>query len=182
MEVALVVNRELKQETNVKTKYEELFKQALLDCNIPTLYELTIFPVEESKNGRAYLPDFITAMFIEGKIVVIEPHSHFLIDLSYLDKLDKFRKKYDFYLILASDKPAERIIKANILNFVDDFWLVKEYSIQNEASIKDDIVSKIDELKQKVEIKSEIELLSILYPKIKEAERINALKSAKKQN
>jgi hypothetical protein len=170
----------VKQETNVKTKYEELFKQALLDCNIPTLYELTIFPVEDSKNGRAYLPDFITAMFIEGRIVVIEPHAHFLIDLQYLEKLDKFRKKYGFYLILASDKPAEKLnIKVSILNFVDDFWLIEKYKY-DEASVKKDIVDKINGLKQKAEIKSEIELLNILYPKIKEAERINALKSTKR--
>ncbi|MGC9129313.1 MAG: hypothetical protein ACP5GB_00290 [Candidatus Micrarchaeia archaeon] len=171
-----VASHKLKSETSVKTKYEELFKQALIDANIPAFYEVASFPVEEVKNGRSYLPDFITALFIKGKEVVIEPHASPLIDIRYLEKIDGFRKNFNFYLVLVSDTQMEELnsrIGVEILNFVDAFWFVEEENLSYRWEEKEkEVVSKLLELKSQATQKSESEVINNIYPKIKKAERV----------
>ncbi len=113
----------LRTNSEVKDPRESAVKYALLDMNIPSYYEHMQYPLS---NSKAYFPDFTTALIIDGRQVILEPHGN--ISLSYLQKLNEFIKSYGFYVVLISNKPFQYPEpKWHPGEFVDDYWYIKGF-------------------------------------------------------
>ncbi|MGC8699864.1 MAG: hypothetical protein ACP5RK_02595 [Candidatus Micrarchaeia archaeon] len=182
METAVKVSEQLVDDSvSVKTLYETIFRNALTKESIPAFYEAMTFPASPISNPeKFYIPDFITAIVIKGKYVVIEPHTADFITLDYLEKIKYFKDYFHFYMVLASDKLIEKI-RFDVLNYVDEYWFVADsgwifFELEEKRAIR-----YLQELKSKGEVRSIEELSSYLHKVAKEIERINTLKALGRQ-
>ncbi|MCL5405053.1 MAG: hypothetical protein M1125_04445 [Candidatus Marsarchaeota archaeon] len=116
-----------------KNPREDSVKYALLALGIATYYEYARYPLS---NGRAYYPDFITSIGVNGRQVVLEPHSTIRID--YMEKLKEFVDKYNFYLILISNKPysALAIDDSDAAKLIDEYWFINGFK-NDEDHVKE---------------------------------------------
>ena len=116
----------LKQSLEIKNPRENAVKIALLDLGIPTYYEYMRYP---SSNKKAYYPDFITSIFLNGRQVILEPHST-VNDTEYMKKLSEFINTYDFYLVLISNRSHRKLIEHDLdpEKFIDEYWFINNFS------------------------------------------------------
>jgi hypothetical protein len=121
----------LNQSLELKNPREDAVKIALLDLGIPAYYEYTRYPLS---NGRAYYPDFMTSIFLNGRQVILEPHST-VNDTGYLKKLSEFINTYDFYLVLISNRSHRKLIEhgADPEKFIDKYWFINNFSNSEDA-------------------------------------------------
>lgn len=110
--------------------YERLFKTELLRApGVRINYEPVRLPIIEDRELRhAYTPDFVLpTLYVNGKVIVIEPHGAPFINSAYLGKIAKAKDLYNLHLILASDAELvgiERKFGLRISDYVDDYWYV----------------------------------------------------------
>ncbi|OJT94270.1 hypothetical protein Micr_00277 [Candidatus Micrarchaeum sp.] len=117
----------------LKNPREDAVKIALLDLGIPAYYEYMRYPLS---NGRAYYPDFMTSIFLNGRQVILEPHST-VNDTGYLKKLSEFINTYDFYLVLISNRSHRKLIEhgSDPEEFVDKYWFINNF-YNDESFVK----------------------------------------------
>jgi len=113
----IFADKRLSPNTPVVNNYERLMKEVLLEEKINAYYELQTFPTDEKK---AYLPDFITCMQLNGKIVAFELHSS--AEEDYVSKLSNFSRIYGFYTILISHKDIYGDRLKNIKEKIGGYW------------------------------------------------------------
>ena len=123
----------LNQSLELKNPREDAVKIALLDLGIPAYYEYMRYPLS---NGRAYYPDFMTSIFLNGRQVILEPHST-VNDTGYLKKLSEFINTYDFYLVLISNRSHRKLIEhgSDPEEFVDKYWFINNF-YNDESFVK----------------------------------------------
>ena len=117
--------------TRVNSGYEKMFKGQLLKTlphNVVS-YEPVRLPLVESGLVKdVYTPDFILpTLYVNGKVVAIEPHGAPLVSAKYLEKIGAVRDMYNLYLVLASDVEKVGIEKRfglKVKDFVNDYWYV----------------------------------------------------------
>jgi hypothetical protein len=170
--------------TPVSSGYEENFKRALIKEGITVYYQLEAFPISNQNLRKAYLPDFITNLFIKQELLIIEPHGSVICSKEHLEKIRDFRNEYKFYVVFASDVSVEFIeSKFNIKmsDYTDEFWHIENDISEGGAKKSEDEVIQMLELKKKeAQLKSETEVLHYLYPRIEIAERIKELRKVKR--
>ena len=124
----------LRTETAVKSAYEEIFKECLLDLGVKSYYEPFSLWVGPCHGGDlTYTPDFLTELSLNGRQVLLEPHplrlsKHHRIHNDIM-KFEKFKSKYGgrFYFILASDLCDDTIherARTPLYKFSDEYWEV----------------------------------------------------------
>lgn len=133
----------LNQSLELKNPREDSVKIALLDLGIPAYYEYMRYPLS---NGKVYYPDFITSIYFDGRQVVLEPHST-VSDKGYLKKLNEFINRYNFYLILISNRSHRKLAEQNSdpEKFIDEYWF-----INNFLNTKDSIKQNSENVKKKL--------------------------------
>ncbi|MDE1849646.1 MAG: hypothetical protein KGI00_02850 [Candidatus Micrarchaeota archaeon] len=117
--------------THVNSGYERLFKGQLLKAlpHNDVSYEPVRLPlIEHGLVKDAYTPDFILpTLYVNGKVVAIEPHGAPFLSARYLEKLAAAKDIYNLYLVLASDVERVGIEKKFGLlvgDFIDQYWYV----------------------------------------------------------
>ncbi|MEM0154592.1 MAG: hypothetical protein QW814_02035 [Methanothrix sp.] len=123
----------LNQSLELKNPREDSVKIALLDLGIPAYYEYMRYPLS---NGKVYYPDFITSIYLNGRQVVLEPHST-VNDIGYLKKLNEFINRYNFYLILISNRSYRKLVDhgSDPEKFIDEYWFINNF-FNREDSVK----------------------------------------------
>ncbi len=137
-----------------KNPREDSVKNALLNLGIPTYYEYARYPLS---NGKAYYPDFITSIQVNGRQVVLEPHA--TISLDYMEKLKEFIEKYNFYVILISNRSYRKLVEhdSDPLNFVDEYWYINRF--KNSEEYKKENSEKVKKMLKKLLRRPEAEVI-----------------------
>lgn len=123
--------------TEVKSRFERIFKRAILDLGISSCYEPYRFKVmvpNEQIQSITYTPDFVAELLVCGRQVILEPHSLLFqqrrdMHLS-IRKYARFKEQWGsmFYLVLASDMEAgiiESIVQKPASAFSDEYWFIR---------------------------------------------------------
>ena len=139
----------LRTDKKLKNPREEAVKYALISLQVPSYYEYMTFPLQY---GRAYFPDFITSIMVNGRQVILEPHGS--IDYNYLKKLNEFILTYNFYIILISNKRVDDLIRydGGPTAFVDSYWFIDGFE-----NTEEDIIHSFRKIKRRLKklLKSE---------------------------
>ncbi|MFP3215553.1 MAG: hypothetical protein RXR32_03345 [Candidatus Micrarchaeota archaeon] len=178
----------------LNSHFEKFIRDALISEGIPAIYEPIPFPIhmDGKENTRAYLPDFVTSIFVNGKPVVLEVHAFVEIEIAlrekderkkkadlkkaeyFVEKIGEFRKSYGTYVVIISSMPESTVNKMlglKIRDFVDEYWFL-EYNRDpdgdgNHYKLKN-LLDQLEELKEKGEVKNKDTLLETLLEKLKE--------------
>ena len=185
-----------KEDLKLKSYFEKFVRDVLVKEEIPAIYEPMPFPVNGEEKNEFYLPDFITSIFVNGKPVVLEPHSFVEIEIAmkekderekkfklekaicYIERIGKFRKSYGTYVIIISSMPeriVEEMLGLKIHEFVDEYWFLKHHRNFDEEGHHyktKKLLNHLKRLKEKGEVKNKDDLLNTLLAKIKEKERV----------
>ncbi len=125
---------QLTHEMPLKSRYENLFRDCLLDAGIPTRYESLRFYLKEYNNiGNeiTYTPDFISNLTVNGKIVLFEPHPMRFMGLGQIHRdVAKFHafmelEEGNYHLIVASDINSMLLstrINKDVSYFSSEYW------------------------------------------------------------
>jgi hypothetical protein len=154
-----ILARALSPSTVTVSIYESMFKKALLEANIPVIYEPLCLPLRTNGNSTAritrYKPDFLLPNhYIEGKSIVIEPHGTNFLNLEYLRALRKARQTYGLYVVLAITEGImmRGISEQKVQDHVDKVWTV---DLRDSIRGTDQIRGRLRMFLRKTEIRSE---------------------------
>ena len=119
--------------TAAKSMYERLFKAALRTYRCSILFEPIALPVVSKGHDPrctidSYVPDFLMPFhYINGKAIVIEPHSSERITFAYLKRLRQVRECYGLYIVLATTEHFRLhfIDMERVYEHIDEFWYVE---------------------------------------------------------
>ncbi len=134
----------LRRGTKTVNPSEEIVKGALLSNNIMSYYEPYAFIA--SNLVKAYLPDFVTSMVIDGRPVVIERHGNCSETRMEKEKYRDMRKIYGFYMVLISSVPKDKNNIKDIDKCVDEYLFVK-----NGASLGKEIAHERQQIEAIIE-------------------------------
>lgn len=122
----------LSEKTVVKSIYEMVFKECLLEMGIGASYESFAVSVDAGRDRwQTYLPDFIIEKTLSGRNVVLEPHDVLRRTraevLLAIGKYTDFKQRYGstLYFVLASDVDARLLERASgmpICRLSDEYW------------------------------------------------------------
>ena len=122
----------LRENTRTKGQYESALKEILLEKNLMAWYEAVPLKIPSANGGvfrgDTYPPDFFTAIFVNGKQVIIELHN---ADNAYLKRMGRLRETYGdkfYYILIKSNLKDHRLEGIQISGEtggkmdVDEFW------------------------------------------------------------
>lgn len=142
--------------TEMKSWYEEVFKNSLLKLRINADYEpFSLLVGRHLRRDITYTPDFVTDLEIKGRRVIVEPHGMQFQSLKKIDrmmaKLKFFRNGYKnhFYLIMASDLAYECLKLRSISDpreVIDEYWETNS----DKASTESDVTNRLHELLRRI--------------------------------
>ncbi len=173
------LRRKLRQSTGVKSKHERIFKKVLLHHDVPVLYEpITLYlKTDHCGQGSAaqrisYIPDFMLPFnYIDGRTLVIEPHSDKFLNIAYLSTLNGIRDKYGLYIVVNStmntgitQKREElEIIATYWSEFVDELWFPNTYEHAKAIDARVTDLLRRSELRPESSLKRIAELADEVY-------------------
>ncbi len=145
--------------TSVTTGYEYAFMDCLRQHRIKTYYEPFIMHLNVLHEVDHYVPDFVTELRVDGKRVIIEPHSMSTLTDDEIhiavDKYHRFRLRYGdgFYLIIASTISKEALnsrMNNRLPAFCDEYWLVQNSMPDPIRHAKDSLNVILEEFLRRV--------------------------------
>lgn len=145
----------LSEDTAIKSMYELVFKDCLLERGIETGYESFRLNIDTRQDKwGVYLPDFITEKAVDGRWAVFEPHGLLRRprkeEVADVQKFKAFLDRYGsvFHFIVASDVSESSILNRTgiaVVEFCNGYWRLPSPSMGYEC-IKRVVEHNLDKL------------------------------------